>query len=154
MRVKRARSQRGATAVEFALVALPLFYLLFGIVQYGIYFYSMQSGTSAVGEATRRLTVGNCQDSTQLKQFLSDRLGLASTTPAASLAPSVVYKTAASPPTTMSAPGEVGGSVQLTLTFSTINMHFPFIPLPNGGQVTRTSFGRVEDTASLANGCT
>lgn len=154
MGVTRARNQRGATAVEFALVALPLFYLLFGIVQYGIYFYSMQAGTSAVGEATRRLTVGNCQDNTQLKQFLSDRLGLASTTPASSLAPTVVYKSAASPPSTMSAPGEVGGSVELTLTFSPINMHFPFIPLPNGGQVTRTSFGRVEDTASLVNGCT
>jgi Flp pilus assembly protein TadG len=154
MHGRRSRHDGGATAVEFALIMLPLLYIVFGIIQYGIYFYAMQTGTSAVGEAARRLTVGNCQDSTQLEQFLHDRLGAASTTPAADLNPTVVYKSAASPPSTVSAPGEVGGSVEITVTFSTINMHFPFIPLPDGGHVTRTVFGRVEDTASLTNGCT
>ena len=41
----------------------------------------------------------------------------------------------------------------MTLTFNAVNMHFPFIPLPDNGKVTRSEFGRVEDTASLANGC-
>jgi Flp pilus assembly protein TadG len=153
MRAKRARNDRGASAVEFALVMLPLLYLVFGIVQYGMYFYATQAGTSAVGEAVRRLTVGNCQDSTQLKQFLADRLGAASTDSATDLSPTVVYKDASSPPAPVSQPGVVGGSVTVTLTFNAVNMHFPFIPLPDGGKVTRSEFGRVEDTASLSNGC-
>jgi hypothetical protein len=97
--------------------------------------------------------VGNCQDSTQLKQFLADRLGAASTETASSLQPLVTYKTAVSPPTDMAAPGVVGGSVTLKLTFQTIDLNFPFIPVPNDGKVTREIFGRVEDTTSLTDGC-
>jgi Flp pilus assembly protein TadG len=154
MRGLRKRGDSGATAVEFALIMLPLLYLVFGIIQYGLYFYAMQTGTSAVGEATRRLTVGNCQNSTELKQFLADRLGAASTDTAADLAPIVTYKDAATPPASTPAPGVVGGSVTLTLTFSTHDLNFPFIPLPHNGQVTRTVFGRVEDTTASPGGCT
>jgi Flp pilus assembly protein TadG len=153
MGAQRARDHRGATAVEFALIMLPLIYLVFGIIQYGMYFYAMQTGTSAVGEATRRLTVGNCQTTSELKQFLSDRLGSATADSVADLDPQVTYKDAASPPAPATAPGVVGGSVTLTLTFSTHDLNFPFIPLPNGGDVTRTSFGRVEDTTSTPGGC-
>lgn len=151
--MRRKRDASGASAVEFALIMLPLLYLVFGIIQYGLYFYAMQSGTSAVGEAVRRLTVGNCQDSTQLKEFLAGRLGGSSPDGASDLAPVVTYKTADSPPAATSAPGVVGGSVTVTLTFRAYNLHFPFIPLPNDGNVTREIFGRVEDTTSLADGC-
>jgi Flp pilus assembly protein TadG len=147
------RDNRGAAAVEFALVMLPLLYLIFGIVQYGMYFYATQTGTSAVGEAVRRLTVGSCQDSSQLEQFLASRLGAASTDSATDLDTTVTYMDGSSPPAPTSAPGVVGGSVTLTLSFDALNMHFPFIPLPNNGQVTRSEFGRVEDTTSLTNGC-
>jgi Flp pilus assembly protein TadG len=149
----RARSERGAAAVEFALIMLPLLYLVFGVIQYGLYFYGMQAGTSAVGEATRRLTVGSCQSTGELKQFLADRLGAASNDTATTLNPVVTYKTAASPPVDTGAPGLVGGSVTLKLTFQTIDLNFPFIPVPNDGKVTREIFGRVEDTTSVANGC-
>ena len=47
------RGQDGAAAVEFALDrARSSLLLIFGMVQYGIYFYAMQAGTAAVGEAT------------------------------------------------------------------------------------------------------
>jgi Flp pilus assembly protein TadG len=149
----RARSERGVAAVEFALIMLPLLYLVFGVIQYGLYFYGMQTGTSAVGEAVRRLSVGNCQSTGELKQFLADRLGAASNDSATTLNPIVTYKTAASPPVDTPVPGIVGGSVTLKVTFHTINLNFPFIPIPNDGQVTREIFGRVEDTTSLTNGC-
>jgi Flp pilus assembly protein TadG len=153
MRRRRGQGDSGATAVEFALIMLPLLYLVFGVIQYGLYFYAMQSGTSAVGEATRRLTVGNCQTTSELQQFLADRLGSATTNTAAQLNPQVTYEDAATPPAPTGAPGVVGGSVTLTLTFSTHDLNFPFIPLPNGGDVTRTAFGRVEDTTSTPGGC-
>lgn len=147
------RGERGAIAVEFALVVLPLLYLVFGIVQYGLYFYATQSGTSAVGEAVRRLTVGDCQDTAQLKKLLATRLGASSVDRADDLQAAVTYHDQSPSPAPTAAPGVVGGTVTLTLTFQTVDMHFPLIPLPDGGKVTRTGFGRVEDTAALANGC-
>jgi len=147
------RDSHGAAAVEFALVMLPLLYLILGIIQYGMYFYATQAGTSAVGETVRRLTVGNCQDSTQLKQFLAARLGAASADSATDLSTTVTYMNGSSPPAPTPAPGVVGGSVTLALTFDAVNMHLPLIPLPNGGKVTRSEFGRVEDTVSQSNGC-
>ena len=148
----RAREQGGAAAVEFALVMLPLIYIVFGIIQYGLYFYASQAGTNATSDAVRRLTVGDCNDATQLKNFLAARLGSSSTTPASSLTTTVSFKKADG--TSASSPGVVGGSVQLTVVFSPVKMNFPFIPLPNGGNVTRTVFGRVEDTAATTGGCT
>ena len=38
---------RGAAAVEFALVAMPLFLILFGIIQYGFLFYQIQGAAAA-----------------------------------------------------------------------------------------------------------
>lgn len=145
--------EAGAAAVEFALVLLPLIYLVLGIVQYGMYFYASQTGTAAIGETVRRLTVGDCQDPAQLRQFLAARLGAASTDTPTDLSAAVTYLDGSSSSVTSPAPGVVGGSVTLTVTFHATDMHLPFIPLPHGGQVTRSELGRVEDTTSLMNGC-
>jgi Flp pilus assembly protein TadG len=147
----RTRDARGAAAVEFAFVMLPMLYLIFGTIQYGLYFYARESGTQAVGDAVRRLSVGDCQDSTALKAFVANRLGSATATQAASLNTTLVYKKADG--TAAVAPGVVGGSVQLTVTFSSINMHFPFIPLPSSGSIDSTVFGRMEDVTATAGGC-
>ena len=69
------RTDRGATAVEFALLMVILLTLVFEIIQYGMYFYSMQTGTSAAREAVRRLSVGDCQNMSELKPFIHRRLG-------------------------------------------------------------------------------
>ena len=47
------RSQRGAAAVEFALVAPLLFLILFGTIQYGLYFFDAQGTRNGVREAAR-----------------------------------------------------------------------------------------------------
>jgi Flp pilus assembly protein TadG len=149
--LRRRRDQRGASAVEFALVMLPLIYLVFGIIQYGLYFWAMQAGTSATSDAVRRLTVGDCHSTTELKQFLHNRLGGSSPTPVSGITTTEVYKEADGSADT--SPGTVGGSVSLTITYDSINMNFPFIPLPGDGEVTRTVFGRVEDTTGITGGC-
>ena len=149
--VFRRRDEGGATAVEFALVMLPLLYLVFGIIQYGLYFYAAQSGTHAAGDAVRRIVVGDCKnESTELKPFLHTRLGSASTTSAANIDVTQVFKDASNASVVTPV---VGGSVTLTITFDAINMHFPFIPLPNSGEVERTVHGRIEDTTATSNGC-
>src|SRR6059036_2141537 len=58
-----ARDERGAAAVEFALVCLPLFLILFGIIDYGIWFSDSISSRQAVRDGARRGSVeqfGTC----------------------------------------------------------------------------------------------
>lgn len=145
------RDEGGSSAVEFALIAPLLFLLVFGIIQYGYYFYAMQAGTAAVGDATRRLAVGDCQSSSELKNLIKDKLGAASTTAASTITTAVVYTRDGG--TVDVAPGTIGGSVELTATYATLNLHFPFVPLPSDGSVTRTVFARVEDLDASPGGC-
>jgi Flp pilus assembly protein TadG len=152
MRLRARRDQRGAAAVEFALVLLPMLYLIFGTIQFGWYLYAMQSGTSAVGDAARRVAVGNCQTVSQVQTLLKNKLGPATTASSPSgITTTVTYTKAAGG--SMSAPGEIGGSVTVTATYPTVNLHFPFIPVPNNGIITRTVFARVEDTSATQGGC-
>ncbi len=49
----RSSAQRGAAAVEFALVVPLLFLILFGTIQYGLYFFDAQGTRNGVREAAR-----------------------------------------------------------------------------------------------------
>lgn len=145
--------ERGAAAVEFALVVPILLVLVFGIIQYGWYFYAMQAGTSATSDAVRRLSVGDCQDTTELNALLVSKLGSARES-GTTVQATVVHTTPTSPHATMSSPGTVGGGVELQVEFQTADFNFPFIPVPGDGAVTRTVFARVEDTNASVGGCT
>ena len=48
----------GAAAVEFALISLPLFVILFGSLQYGFYFFQSTAMEGATREGARALAVG------------------------------------------------------------------------------------------------
>lgn len=144
----RGRDERGASAVEFALVIPLLLVVIFGIIQYSWYFYAMQSGTSAVGDVVRRLSVGACQTSGERVTLLTSDLGAALS--GGITVNSVTYTTASGG---ASGTPVVGGSVKLTVTFPTMNLHFPFVPVPNGGSVTRVQKARVE-SAVAATGVT
>jgi Flp pilus assembly protein TadG len=152
-RLRRRRDERGASAVEFGLVLIPLLYLIFGLVQYGWYFYAMQSGSSAVGDAARRIAVGNCQTSSQVQTVIYNHLGAATTASSSSDITTTITYAKADGSGPASSPGEIGGAVTLTATFPTLNMHFPLIPVPNDGNVTRTNVARIEDLSSTQGTC-
>lgn len=60
MRVRQFwRDQRGASAVEFALIAPLLFGLLLGIIQYGSLFLIQSRMTDTARDTARRLAVGD-----------------------------------------------------------------------------------------------
>lgn len=142
---RRRRDDSGAAAVEFALIMPILLVLVFGIIQYGFYFYAMQSGTSATGDALRRLSVGACQTQSERDALIASSLGGA--LQGAISADTVVYKTTAG---VVSNTPVQGGSVTLTLTYPTLNLKFPFIPVPDGGSITRVQTARVEATSPAA----
>src|SRR5688572_20767702 len=56
----RRAEESGAAAVEFARIAMLVFTLLFGIFQFGLWFWSWQTGSHAVREAARFAAVEPC----------------------------------------------------------------------------------------------
>lgn len=61
----KLRKEEGAAAVEFALVAGLLFMLIFGMIEYGLAFFEMQSLRSATREGARVAAVGG--DNTDIR---------------------------------------------------------------------------------------
>lgn len=62
-RVQRYKDDReGATAVEFAMVAIPFFTLIFGILELAIIFFVNSALAHSVGEAGRSIATGNFQN--------------------------------------------------------------------------------------------
>jgi Flp pilus assembly protein TadG len=68
MRLSRRRDERGAAAVEFALVAVFVFIpLVIGILQFGIWFWAWQQSGHAAREAARVAAVApTCSDSIRI----------------------------------------------------------------------------------------
>lgn len=68
------RSERGATAVEFALVSLPLFILILGIIEVCLFFASGLVLEGGVAEAGRLIRTGQAQLSGDPEGVFSDAL--------------------------------------------------------------------------------
>lgn len=60
------QDKRGATAVEFAIVAVPFFTLLLAIFQLGLYFFYSEAVGAAVQDAARRIYTGQAQSANVL----------------------------------------------------------------------------------------
>ena len=138
---RRPRRERGAAAVEFALVMIPLITLLLGSIQFGFYFFSAQSASSAGRETARRLVVGDCLETPLTAQtFAQNQANVLNLT--------LTYGPPdSSGPTAISAPGTmpaIGQPVRVVVSADADIIHF--FPLPNSGKVTRVVNARVEDT--------
>lgn len=55
------RDERGATAVEFGLIAVPFFALMFAILETALVFFSGQALETAVGNVSRLVRTGQAQ---------------------------------------------------------------------------------------------
>lgn len=135
----RRRRQEGAVTVEFALVLLPLLLIVFGIIQYGIYFFSLQSGTSVTREALRKVSVGDCQDAGQLEDYIESRLVGAST---GNLS---VTRTYLDQDGNTSSGPVVGGVATIEVAYDSLNLNLPFLPFLDDPRIVRTADARTED---------
>lgn len=148
----RWRDQKGAAAVEFALVILPLIFVLYGLIAFGMMLALKQSVTSAAADGARSV-VGVTDDTTTVAD---ERLEKAKTTVAARLnwlgskySPSDVKVSwydpatldcnyAAAAPVPPAAPAPVTVCVKITYPYSTR----PLVPLAPGlGLVTPDNLG-------------
>ena len=135
-KLRNRREQRGAAALEFGLiVGTILIPLLIGVIQYGWYFYVAQTTGGAATHVTRRLAVGDCWGSGQALAFVKSEV-----------ASNPAQTTLALTPTSNSS--AVIGTTQLTVTVTADGDLVGFLPMPNGGTITRTVSTMVEDINS------
>ena len=137
----------GAAAVEFALVSLLLFTVLFGILQYGIGFFEQQAASSTVREAARLAAVGidDCPTFVAGVKTAAQANGLSmnsNTTVHATFNPSGSL--------------QPGGTVTVTMTFTPTRVGLAWIPYPSGdsfGNLGTQAQARVEQLGSVKTSC-
>jgi Flp pilus assembly protein TadG len=143
---RRDRDQRGNAAVEFALVMVPLMVLLFGMVQYGIYFWALQGGSDIARSAARMAAVGSPSDCASFKSaVLSQVNGLTGTGSSATIQRTYSEQN----------PGSVtvGDMVTVTVSFTSPDLHFPLIPFIHNGVVTTSAQSRVDFVPAPLQAC-
>lgn len=73
-----ADDKQGAAAVEFALIAAPFFFLIFGLLEISVLFVMSTTLEHGIGEASREIRTGSFQQSgfnqAQFKQAVCDEL--------------------------------------------------------------------------------
>ncbi len=136
------RRDDGAVAVEFALIAPLLLLLVFGLIQYGFYFWSMQGGSSAVREAARRAAVGEPITCDDFRAYVKDRIGVTGDQDSADI--TRIYTDEVTGNAVASADVEPGDVVTVRVTFNSYDMNIPFVPFIDDGVVSQSADSRVE----------
>lgn len=136
MLLRRRRDERGATAVEFALVVIPFLVLVIGMIQYGWYFYVSQTTGGAASNVVRQLQVGDCW---------ADGEALAKAREQAPMVSGIVKVPEQDTPPS---PGTA-----LTVTLTANAEIIGFLPMPNGGEIEKQVQARAEDDEPNAGGC-
>lgn len=132
------RSERGAAAVEFAFVFPVVFAVMFGIIQYGIYFWGRSTAAASARESARQLAVGTdwtCSQAEALSKANRASSGVVV---------SRRYVNATNTP-------EVGALVEVTVRAKSIAP--TLLPVPDGGQITEVATARVENIPTSPLGC-
>lgn len=127
IRVCRARAQRGATAVEFALV-FPLFFtILYAIVTFSLILVAQQNLTMAAEEGARAAL--NWQSNTSMQTALVNR-GNAACAAAKLVAATLVQSMQCTPSSTTCGPAGAMQCVNVQLTYNyRANPLVPTLPL-------------------------
>lgn len=153
MNTRAEREDRGAAAVEFALVAGILFTLIFGTIQYGLYFWSLQSGAQAAREAARQAAVGSldCDDfeDAVLTNSRGERDGSITAT-------RTYYDNQLDFSPARQVDGdaiEIGHTVRVEVKFDSIDLGLPFVPFIDGGRVEEHAVARVENITDETESC-
>ena len=146
VRTRKRADQSGATAVEFALVMIPLCVLVFGLVQYALYFWAMQGGSDIARSAARTASVGEPADCASFRSGVKaqiDRLSGSGST-------ATVTRSY-----TKQSPSEVqvGDTVTVQVQFKSVDLHFPFIPFIRDGVITQSAESRVDFVPSQPETC-
>lgn len=138
---RRKNEERGAAAVEFALVSLILITLVGVVFQFAIYLWAFQAASNGAREGARAWAVNPCAVAANQAKVVT------AVTPAARAAS--VSSTAA---LTLKGAGNIGGSwepgdtVTVTVKMKPKALGFNLVPgLNYNNFITKTATARVED---------
>lgn len=137
------RGEDGAAAVEFALLVPIVLLLVFGIIQYGLYFWADQGGSDASRDAARLSAVGNPIACTPFKANVKspiNKMGSGFTITRTYKSPAGVTRSSTDPAN----PVSPGDTVTVSVSFNSIDLHIPFLPFIPNGRVSSTAKARVE----------
>jgi hypothetical protein len=143
----REAPDRGAAAVEFALVLPLLFVILFGVVEYGFNLFQMQAAQATIRESARTVALGvdSCSDidAIIIRAARNNGLGLSDQALRDGTTLSIDP-----PPDDPAPPGkpERGDTAVMSLTYQP-TLDFPLVPFP--GEITREAGVVVEDVGLL-----
>ena len=125
-------------AVDFALVFPIVFAVMFGIIQYGVYFWGRSTAAASARESARQLAVGTdwtCSHDQAVANV--NRAGK-------DAAVTRVYLNADNT-------AKIGDLVQVTVTAKTLAP--TFLPVPDSGAITEVATARVENIPTSPLAC-
>lgn len=144
----RRRDERGATALEFGLVAPLLFMMIFGLIQYGYLFWSLTTASATAREAARRLVVGmdwqSCVEVEALTQAAQPAVGAGIL---------VTHRYTDDDGVTLVRPAQIGDLVEVTVEFPSLYLGIPLLPVPDEGHVRQSATARVESLPPVPPTC-
>lgn len=134
------RSDSGAAAVEFALLAPLLLMILFGIIQYGYGFYELQAFRTTVDDASRLAATG-IEDCAGLDLDI-DRIAAGNGLDPDKVGEAVVRWTDAAGGAAPAGPVRLGYA-EVVLTYEPFRMGAPLVPFPE--RFSESSTALVQD---------
>lgn len=142
----RKLDERGGSAVEFALISVIFLTLLFGMIQYSMYFWSAQSAANAARDAARRGAVGQTCDQLTTQSRSSTKL--------VESGYQVTRRYYAPSDTSFTTPvaAATGHNVRVVISYNSVDLHFPFVPFINDGKVRDVAVARVENFGTATPG--
>lgn len=142
----RAGDQRGAAAVEFALLVPLLLLVVFGTIQYGLYFWAMQGGSDIARDAARLSAVGAEADCASFSQSVTDQVeSLNGHGESVSVRRTYID----APPTGIN----VGDTVEVEVVFRSVDLGLPLLPFVEHGTVRSHVAARVEHVPAPPETC-
>lgn len=145
----RGDGERGAAAVEFALIVPILLLLVFGMVQYSFYFWAKQGGADVARHAARLSAVGKPAECSAFTAEVTGRITeLRASTGGVSV--SRTYADATGAPVS---DVQVGDIVTVTVEFNSQDLKLPLIPFIDDGRVSESAEARVENVPAPAETC-
>lgn len=140
-RLRRVRrDDGGAAAVEFALVLVLFLTLVFGIIQYGMYFFQLQAASAGTREGARLAALGVNNCTTLANSVQSAASGVKISRVQIQFAPAGT-----------STPGQGAKAV---VSFQPASFGFPFLPfISTSPPPTQTGVSRVESVGTVTSDC-
>jgi Flp pilus assembly protein TadG len=142
------RREDGATALEFGLVAPLMLLLVFGLIQYGYLFWALTTASADAREAARKMAVGRDWAACVEPKVKEHAAQPALSTVAAS------YRWTDADGTTLARPVQRGDYVSVTVSFDTLNLNLPFLPVPSAGRISQSATRQVDNVPDSPPACT